>query len=386
MAIKAYKQFNSIFLTLVSFNLLAVGLFNILIDPYGVFNTYMMQGVNQIKPTRLNHARLTKAVDVTHIKPKTILLGSSTALRLSAVHPVFVNTQPAYNLGLPGAGMQEELLYFQHALINQPDLKQLIISLDFFSFGVGVKKAPDFIEDRLQKNRITTQDALNAIFSLSAFKSSWDTLATNRASKTGVSALTGLENQSGVTPDQGNSRVLKNFEVVISSYFQQEERYKNYQISNERLKDFKTIIDICRQRKIAVKVFFSPTHAVQLQALHVAGLSSAYKDWQRQVVKIIPTWDFTGYSQINTESINGEMKNYVDGAHYQYRIADLILNRMFQYHLETVPSDFGVLLTPETIEPHFAAISADQIVWEKNNPKMSKFVQDLYAKANRLLN
>lgn len=383
MTIKAYKRFNSIFLTVVSFNLFAVGLFNILIDPYGVFNTYMMQGVNQVKPTRINHARLAKAIDVTRIKPKTILLGSSTALRLSPVHPVFANTQPAYNLGLPGVGMQEELLYFRHALINQPDLKEVIIGLDFFSFGVGVKKAPDFIEDRLQKNRITTQDALNAIFSLSAFKSSWDSLAANRASKLSVSALTDLKNQSGVTPGEENSRVMNNFQIVISRYLQQEERYKNYQISTERLKDFRTIIDICRQRNIAVKVFFSPTHAVQLQALHEAGLSSAYKDWQRQVVKIIPTWDFSGYSQINTEPISSEMKNYVDGAHYQYRIADLILNRMFEYHLETVPSDFGVLLTPETIEAHFATVHADQIVWEKNNPKMIKFVQDLDAKANR---
>ncbi|MEH2340003.1 hypothetical protein [Nostoc sp.] len=220
MTIKAYKRFNSIFFTLVSFNLFAVGFFNILIDPYGVFNTYIMPGVNQKKPTRIDHTRLAKAVDVTRIKPKTILLGSSTTLRLSPNHPVLANTQPAYNLGLPGTGMQEELLYFQHALINQPNLKQLIIGLDFFSFGVGVKKAPDFIEDRLQKNRITTQDALNAIFSLSAFESSWNTLAANRASKLGVSGLTDLQNQSGITPgqDNNNSRVMNNFQVVISSY------------------------------------------------------------------------------------------------------------------------------------------------------------------------
>lgn len=378
MSIKAYKRFNSIFLTLVAFNLFAVGLFNILLDPYGVFNTPQLQGVNQAKPTKKNHTRLAKAIEVTRIQPKTIFLGSSTALRLSPNHPVLANTQPAYNLALPGAGMQEELLYFQHALINQPDLKQVIIGLDFFSFGVGIKKAPDFIEDRLQKKRITTQDALNVIFSLSAFQSSWNTLTANIASKPSVSALKDLESESGVTPGQGDSRVINNFQVVISSYLQQEGRYKNYQLSNERLQDLRTIIDTCRQRNIAVKVFFSPTHAVQLQTLHVAGLSPAYQQWQREIVKIIPTWDFSGYSQINTEPLNSEMKNYVDGAHYQYRIADLILNKMFQYQLETVPSDFGVLLTPETIEPHLAAVRADQIVWQKNNPKMIKFVQKLY--------
>lgn len=179
------------------------------------------------------------------------------------------------------------------------------------------------------------------------------------------------------------NQVIKNFQAVISSYLRKEDRYKNYQISNQRLKDLRTIIDTCRQRNIPVKVFFLPTHAVQLQTLHIAGLSSVYQQWQREVVKIIPTWDFSGYSQINTEPLSGEMKNYVDGAHFQYRIADLILNRMFQYQLETVPSDFGVLLTPETIEPHLAAVRADQIVWQKNHPKMIKFVQDLYAKANR---
>ncbi len=383
MTLKTYKRFNYIFLTLVWLSLFCVGLFNILIDPYGLFNIPQMSGINQVKPTRKNHNRLAKAVDVTRIKPKTILLGSSTALRLSPKHPVFANSQPAYNLALPGAGMQEELLYFQHALSNEPGLKQVIIGLDFFSFGIGIKKAPDFVEDRLQKDRINIQDALNSIFSLNAVNSSWATLTANRSSKSSVFDSTDPENGKDLPQTQRKSKVLDNFEGVIYSYFQKEDRYKNYQISRERLNDFKTIIDTCRRRNIEVKVFFSPTHAVQLEALQVAGIWPIYEQWQREVVKIIPTWDFSGYSRINTEPVSNEMKNFVDGAHYQYEIADLILNRVFQYKVETVPSDFGVLLTPETIEPHLAVIRADQIVWQANNPNMSKFVKDLYTKANR---
>ncbi|MFM2060723.1 MAG: hypothetical protein RLZZ507_393 [Cyanobacteriota bacterium] len=382
MNIKTYKHFNLVFFSLVSSSLLTFGLFNLLIDPYELFSISKIKGVNQEKPVSKNNTRLIKAIEVTRIKPKTILLGSSTALRLSTNHPVFANSQPVYNLALPGSGTQEQLLYFQHALFNQPDLKKVVIGLDFFSFGIGVQTSPDFVAERLQKKYLVLQDALNAIFSFSAFQSSWTTLTANLPSKSEDANSIDFTNIQGENNNKSEQMLLQ-FQAVLKSYFQKEDRYKNYQLSPARLNDFQKILEICKQKNIDVKVFFSPTHAVQMEGIHIAGLWPKYEQWQREVVKITPVWDFTGYTSVNTENVTNEMKNYVDGAHYQYRVADLILNRIFQSQLETVPLNFGVLLTPDTIESHQATIRTDRIRWQSNNPKMVKFVEGIYFKSNK---
>jgi hypothetical protein len=371
------------FFSLVSSSIFSIGLLNIIIDPYDIFNISKIPGINQQKPIKQNHERLIKALDVARIKPKIIILGSSTSLRLYPKHPALNNNQTAYNLALPGSGMEEQLLYFQHALKNQPNLKQVIIGLDFFSFGVGIKKAPDFVAERLNKDNITTQDALNIIVSLNAIQSSLTTIIDNLNSKSG--------NVNNLDPEQGADKllnlekpnVLKNFKDVIYSYFQKEDRYKNYQISQDRLNDLKTLVQICKEHNIELKIFFPPTHAMQMEALQIGGLWPNYQKWQREIVKITPIWDFTGYSDITTEPINQDMKNFVDGAHYQYRIADLIINRIVQYQVETVPADFGVLLTPEIIEAHLDKVNADQQKWQVNNPAITKIVKDLYTNANR---
>jgi hypothetical protein len=388
MSIKSYKSFNFIFFIIVYSSLFSIGILNMLIDPYDIFNIPKISGFNKEKPSRQNHIRLIKAIDVARIKPKIIILGSSTALRLSPKHPALADNQPVYNLGLTGAGMEEELLYFQYALKNQPDLKQVIISVDFFSFGVGVKKAPDFVADRLNINRISTQDAINTTLSLNAINSSWRTIITNINSKSDVAdSLDPEQNRdNSQNNSQNNSKkanLLNNFKAVIYSYFQKEDRYKNYKISQDRLNDLKTLLEICKRHNIEVKIFFSPTHAMQMEALQVGGLWSAYQQWQREIVKITPIWDFTGYSQINTEPINREMKNFVDGPHYQYLVADLIINRIYQYQVENVPSDFGILVTPETIEAHLNKINFEQKKWQADNGAITKIVTDLYTKANR---
>jgi hypothetical protein len=50
---------------------------------------------------------------------------------------------------------------------------------------------------------------------------------------------------------------------------------------------------------------------------------------------------------------------------------------MFHYHEETVPSDFGVLITPNNIESHLAKIRSDREVWAKNHPDEVKLVEDI---------
>ncbi|WP_293060386.1 hypothetical protein [Okeania sp. SIO2B3] len=76
----------------------AVGRFNIVADPYDVFNTPNFLGINHSKPRKDNSDRLFKAIDIIRIKPVTVLMGSSRTKRaIDPNYPALKNHQPAYN-------------------------------------------------------------------------------------------------------------------------------------------------------------------------------------------------------------------------------------------------------------------------------------------------
>ncbi|MEB3342004.1 hypothetical protein [Okeania sp.] len=52
-----------------------VGILNIIVDPYDVFNTPNFLGINHSKPRKDNSDRLYKAIDIIRSKPVTVLMG-----------------------------------------------------------------------------------------------------------------------------------------------------------------------------------------------------------------------------------------------------------------------------------------------------------------------
>lgn len=358
------------------------GLINWFIDPYSVWNSPTVAGLNQTKPHRsLEYVRLFKAVDVTRIKPKTIFLGTSrTEYGLDPTHPSVTKNLPAYNLALSDASAYEMMRYFQHALVNQPELKTVVIGIDFFMFNDFKKPQSSFTEDRLEKQSISLRDALDVSLSFSALQLSKETIGFNRkhSNSTSPYAENGwrveqyfFEHNSLATPNR--------FERSLSNFL--ENPYKKYKLSTKELNHLKTIIDICGKRGIEVKVFISPSHATQWEAVRAAGLWQEFEQWKREVSKIAPVWDFSGYNSITSEPVRNEMNNYLDSSHYRKKVGDLVLNRLFSAQEKAVPADFGTLITPANVEAHLIKVRQQREAWAKSNPKLVKLVQDLAKKA-----
>ncbi|NET72339.1 MAG: hypothetical protein F6K62_15805, partial [Sphaerospermopsis sp. SIO1G2] len=102
-----------------------------------------------------------------------------------------------------------------------------------------------------------------------------------------------------------------------------------------------------------------------------------FENWKKKLVELTPVWDFSGYNSITTEKLQDVMENYADSSHYTKPVGDLVLNRILGYQADQVPTDFGVLLTPENIESHLAKIRADREKWVKNNQDELQLVQKL---------
>ncbi|GAB4529264.1 MAG: hypothetical protein Tsb0014_11130 [Pleurocapsa sp.] len=364
----SYYKFNLIIINAIALPLLSVAGLNIAIDPYGIFATPTTTGINKIKPKKEHLGRLYKAFDIRRIKPTTILLGSSRVeTGLNSNHPGFPQTKLTYNSGFQAANTYEILRYLEHAIAQQPELEQVILGIDFFMFNSNLTNRDDFSEARLG-DKFPSQDMLNATLSFDALIASKDTLEANL-----------------VQPHQlndRNSKITSGFKFWLRSFLNNPELYNGYQFDPKRLKYLNQIVNLCQQSNIDLKIFISPTHATQYEAIEVAGLWSVFEQWKREVVAITPVWDFSGYNSITTEKISGRAINYLDSSHYSQVTGDLILNRLLSFNIEQVPDDFGVYINPQNIELHLAKIRQDQRVWQTNNLTEVQLVREIKLQAN----
>lgn len=373
---KKYLKFNSIFAATLIGSSLLVALFNATIDAYGVVKSPVIQDVNELKPEKDSHVRLFKAVDITRIRPKTIFLGTSrTEIGLDPAHPAIASDdRPVYNAALPGSNMYETRRYFEHALSNQPNLKQVVIGLDFFMFNQFNRNKPGFSDSRLGAHQLTIRDALDTKFSLDAVDSSVRTIVGN---------LKNAED-SDYYPDGRREKLVSSrsslpdkFRKSLITYLQEPTFGKRFKLSKKYMDDLRSIVQTCNQRGIKLVLFISPSHATQWEVIQATGDWAAFEQWKRELTQIAPVWDFSGYNSITTEPISNRMQYYVDSSHYHRQTGDRVLNRLLHFDEQRVPKDFGVLLTPHTVDAHLRKIRADRTAWVSRNSTEAQLVHQL---------
>ncbi|MDY6783397.1 MAG: hypothetical protein SW833_12795 [Cyanobacteriota bacterium] len=370
--LKKHQKYIFILTIVIAIQLASIFSFNWAIDPYKISNFIKIHKFNQAKPEVTKQARLFKAVEIIRKTPNLVLLGSSrTDLGLDAS---YFQEERAYNLGILGANMYEVLRYFQHAIANQPDLKQAILGIDFFMFNQTRNPQIDFREDRLEKTHLILPDLFNTTFSLNAIAASFATVKSNREDpKFDPYEESGLRNNRNyIKSELPQKSIIKGFQLSVNKFLDDPVLYGNYRLSKEQLQHLKTFVELCQQKHIDFQIFISPAHAVQWETIRAAGLWDIFEEWKQEVVKIAPVWDFSGYNSITTEPVSDTMENYLDSSHYAQNVGDLVLNRILQNRKERIPLDFGTLLTPGNVKSHIKEIQRDRESWLKKKPDLEK--------------
>ncbi len=375
---KDFYYYNLLLLIIISLPVLTVGFINWLIDPQDVFNTPNYLGINNVKPKKDRNDRLFKAIDITRIKPKTIIIGSSrTKQGINPEHPVFDQNSGVYNLAINGPNFYEVRRYAEHAIYNQPDLKQIVLGLDFFMFNANLDNQPTFNESRLEKSHLTVDDGVKVLFSLDSLNNSKDTIYASQKEKYNSEQY----GENGFMPNRNKlkSENIWRFNQSIKLYFS---LHSDYEFSEQYWSDFTKLVTLCQQNNIELIVFISPAHATQWKSIELTNSWKVFEDWKRKIVKLTPVWDFSGYNSVTTELISNEMNNYVDNSHYTPEIGNLIINRIFNYQSHKVTDDFGVLLTRDNVEKHLDHIRLQGRKWNKNNLKEVDLVKQIFMQNN----
>ncbi len=353
--------------------------FNWLINPYGIFHSPEIEGINKKKPEFSTHLRLAKARAVYEQKPEAVILGTSRSeFGFDPNHPGW-KSNLVYNLALSGCNMYEALRYFQYVHSIKPQ-KQVILAVEFFMFNIFQKNKPDFKESNFTRNQLLTLASIDTFFA--SLKTVFKQHTEEEYLHNGQHHWT--FNANNIREQGGHRRAFRATEkgYMKDTWFQG--RQKLYKFTNRKestLNYFRTLLDIAYRDNVDLRILISPSHARLWEALDSVGLWKKFEQWKREMVQIneqqankygktpFPLWDFSGYNTFTTEEVpplddkKTQMKWYWESSHYKKELGDYVLDRVFQYNHpdRIIPDDFGKLLQSKNIEQQLAKIGTEQL-------------------------
>lgn len=425
----APKKFVMWYLLLPIVLVCLVVVFNILIDPYGIFRVVSIQGINSEKPSVTSNLRLSKAHAAHYFKLTAAIFGTSRAEKsIDPEHPGFKALgYHTYNMAMAGGGLYEIYRTLQHTYYaSNRKLKLAIIGLDFLMFNANREEIVfgteilNYDEKRLMLSPSQSYFTTTFLFDI-------DSILLKTAARSSVSTILQQDSKKESEMRRLHPEAIKPKELYLSNGMRRPEKvvlfpHRVATISNEKyymekvwtagpeqrfctslpgdrkstFDTLRNIINFSRKNNIELRFFMSPTHARALLAIKEAGLWDAFEEVKRGTVDIlaedaarypnlkpIVLWDFMNFNTITTEPFpelsdhNSKMQWYWEMSHYKIATGNLILDRVMNYKesFREVPSDFGVLLTKNNIETHLQETLSDSETYEKQFPQYLSEIQ-----------
>ncbi len=368
---------------------LGLAAFNWTVDPYAIFQTHGLLERNEVQPLLTLNERAFKTVRLARENPGAVILGTSRAdIGIDPVHAAFAGVQ-AVNLATFGQPIAETRQLLALAA-SGGELKTAVVGLDFFAFNALFPNPSDFDMENFSASR-----PLQLAFSVTTSLDSWkyrkrqlaapgDCCLSNGARYPNLpNAFTGHYRSHFMSSER--MYLLEKYRPSPTCDFSFEQRSHPQHSTPDELR---AMIALAHQQHIALKLFISPSHARQWEVIATAGLTVKWEAWKRELVKInheeaaragreaFPLWDFSGYNVISAETVPQEgdmqtaMRWYSDSSHYTPALGKVLLDKMFGLPLNEpdVPGDFGILLTPDTLESQLEAIRKGQVAYRSTHP------------------
>jgi hypothetical protein len=378
-------------------------LFNIVVDPYLLFNVPRVAGFNDRKPGISSQQYLIKAYDVIRAHPATLILGSSSVeLGIDPGSPAWPpQALPVYNLGLLASrgSPYTAYRYLQHVTASH-HVGMIVLALEFQDFLTFPEQRGADYEARLSVTRdgsanraLGWQHLHDILFATTSLDATLDSLQTLWGNLSGDS-LDVVAGHIDYSPSTEQLFRVGSFPIVALSDLTYSTLYRDTTTDWRALKDVRAILEICRNLGIQVIVVLDPAHADDLELLDLAGKWAALEDWKRKLTRLVSEyvdinsrrrvelWDFCGYNAYSTESVPhspATLRWFLSPNHYTTELGDAVIRRLFG------PDDgpFGVRLTPQSIEPHLAEVRRRQQRYRDFKQQDAARARELYTLASK---
>lgn len=378
------------FIVLVALLALA-GIFNVAVDPYGVFGMPQVQGFNLVKPAAPTRSRIAKPSQARRTQPATLIMGNSRPeMGLDPEDPNWrPEHRPVYNQGLPGSSVY---MMFRNAqdLLADGSVHLVVWGLDFTDFvfrtegsEVACQWPPqrqDW-ESRLRVNHDMSptrgwrlEQAKDAAISALSADALWDSLITVMSQKRlGAANLT----NRGFNPAADYLPIVRSEGQQVLFTQKNAEMEKRLEGTGWRIVDgqcdssdsFRSVdelLEVARAKGMRVVLFVNPYHADYQRVIWQSHLWPLFAEWKRLLAqryagqRDVEVWDFSLLNAYTTElpPPKGDrvsmLKWFWEPAHYRAELGSLMLSQMLQNEMPE-QGPVGVRLTPQMIDHHLLA-------------------------------
>ena len=354
-----------------------VGLFNILVDPMGVFGSPRIAGLNAVKP-HLDHDReLTHWIGAKRLCAKTGIFGNSRAeIGLNPASPsLLAHGLSGYDHAVPGrgAGLSYEQLKWLGEAGCMPGT--IFLGVDFFDF-LGAKAAPAMNAlDAEPAPRIDGNFVAQNVLSVTGLQDSIDTLAIQHARHPATLTERGFDPLDNYVVEVEHNGAYALFRQRAQDNIGHWGRQSPWiHPPGGGMSDTEQSADafVARARAAGSKVYLViyPYHAETRLIIERLGLGALFADWKKQMVDLasrhaapgqaVEVWDFSGLSPRTLEAIpppddhRTQLQWFWEAGHFKPALGDVALARMLGD-----PNGFGIRLDTTNVDDWVARDRAD---------------------------
>ncbi len=356
----AWKKYISATILLTFLFTFLIALINYIVDPYYIFHSNFLK-TNEYINERYNKIEYLKTA---HNKYNSYIFGSSRASCL--VNKEFEENIPNshfYNMTMSVATLSEIGKIFKYMINNNYPIKNVVLSVD-----MDINLDYDFHNnDYLRYNHylITKENPLLFYYrylSAFSFKVMEDKIKVNFGLKEKTPhAFYDLQNSGRFFFKVQEEKIKKNPEGYIKNNpalninMVQRDIFIKKKAFENNMKSLKEIADICKKRDINLIVLIPPHNYNTMNKMDL----QAYFTLLKEIVKIHPFWNFSGYNKITMDN-----HNYYEATHFRPLVSKFITDRIFG---KSQDKEFGEYVTKENIKEHlhkkFEEIKREEKRW-----------------------
>lgn len=385
--------------------LLLLAVANVLIDPYGFFDTPKIAGINQF-PLGYNHrSPLAKALAVDRLQPASIVIGNSRAeTGYDPQHPA-LGDRPAYNLAFGGSNIQTVRRYILEA-VAAGRLRHIVLALDFSMFDPALLKDdidPDvLLTDAAGRRRGAWHEArrfATVLLSGTALSDSkWSLTHQHRPVAKYLSS--GLRDDAAdldqVMREGGHHAASVLAEsAFLSAALRGLDSVQGQAAYQRALAELHDIVVMANVHGIRLTLLFNPVHARQTYLFEAAGLWPAYERWKADMASAAGRakdgvlWDFGGVSPCTAESlpargdITARMRWYRETSHFRPALGNKVMDRIGGRSPDAECPAFGEVLTEDSLSRSLAGQRQALAQWVAKHPQDANEIDALARQFGR---
>lgn len=326
---------------------------NYFVDPFGIFrrnpNTCVQANERYVKIAFLKRE---------HQQFNGYLIGSS---RIGTTNPEIIEKyrqgQKFYNMTISAGTLTEFQKIINYMIVNHYSPKTFYLQIDIYDNLLSDHRDPSVLF--LRAHPEIEQEHLYQFLKRYLLSFSYEDLSRQIKSDLGIEISPRNSDffRTGCWyADKEEKNLLKDPKEYVrnepSFHKKLELIHTNETAVNNNLNALRQIVASCRKNNIELIVFITPHNHVMQDIINFED----YQNFLTQIVEITDYWDFSGY-----DSITNDDTNYYEYSHYRPKVASLIAERVFNDTNLSIPTDFGVYVTKETIQKHLRDLKIQRI-------------------------